>query len=83
MSQIPTLEAIELAGRDVALTFHLTSRLYPPMPGGEALAKLAIDAVNDGEPERVVDDGISRRGPAGEIVESWHLEAFLEADEDW
>jgi hypothetical protein len=81
MSQNQTIEVLESHGFDTALRFHLTSRLFPPMGDGFELAKLAIEACDEGEPGRLVDDGVSRRGPAGDIVSAWRLEAFIE-DED-
>lgn len=84
MTQRQTLEVIEMAGPEVALTFHLASRLFPPMREGKKLAQLAIDAMNEGDPDRLVDDGVGRRGPAREIVQAWHLEAFVNDDgEEW
>lgn len=79
MTQHHTEYVLMEHGADTALSFHLSSRLFPPMSGGEALAKLAIEAVNEGEPDRIVDDGVSRRGPAGAIIDSWHLEVFLDS----
>jgi hypothetical protein len=71
---------LEMADADTALHWHLTCYHFPPIIGGEAFAKLAIDAANAGEWDKVIDDG-SRRGRVADVVESWHLDFFLH-DED-
>ncbi len=84
MSMNQTLEVLELAGPKAALTFHLNARLFPPVGDAYDFATKAIDAVREGDPDRLVDDGISRQGRAGDVVDTWHLDVFCydEGEED-
>jgi hypothetical protein len=61
---------------DVVLHWHLTGNHFPPLLGALTFARLAIEAVEQGDPTRVVRDG-SREGIAECIVRDWHLEDFL------
>lgn len=94
---------------DVALSWHLRSNHYPPVPSFMIpLAKAAIEAFNDGEPDRVLElpqgctthrevhattdnrlDDTCALEPAvtwresaevvaAEVVDSFHLDAFLD-----
>ncbi len=66
-----------MADMDVALHFHLRSNHFPPLIDCESFAKLAIEACNEGDYGRMIDDG-RRRGFARDVVESWHLDFFLD-----
>ena len=87
----------ELVDQDVALQWHLTGNCFPPLdhPHHFEAAKKAIelcqcgdndDAVEFIDPETnkliclTVHDGGAIT--AGELVEVWHLESFLESDEE-
>lgn len=72
------------------LTWHLTSNHYPPVPLSMIDPCLvAIGACNEGQPDFQVElpEGVSWRGnttaPAWAIVESHHLEYFLDMDDDY
>ncbi len=81
MGRLQTEEVMAMADANVALHFHLRSNHFPPIIDGEEFAKLAIEAVNEGDHGRMIDDG-SRRGYARDVVESWHLDFFLEGDDE-
>lgn len=68
---------IEMAGPEVALRDHLEHGLFPPIGAGAyEFAMLAIEACEAEEFGLVVEaDGFG--GPAGEVVDSWHLGAFV------
>lgn len=75
--------------RRVALEYHLTVNHYPPMPAALVpVCEAAIDACNAGAPDRELPmpDGILFRGKAvaraWDIVESAHLESFLNSEEN-
>jgi hypothetical protein len=70
-----------------ALSIHLTSNHYPPVPA-EMIEPcvLAIEAMNDEDDRRDIDlpEGVLWRGqttaPAWAIVEGHHLESWLSQD---
>lgn len=62
------------------MSWHLSSNHVPAIIDGEAFAFAAIDAVNAGDDGRIIREG-SREGRAGDIVESWHLDSWLECDD--
>jgi hypothetical protein len=73
-----------------ALTWHLQSNHYPPVPVSMvAVCEEAIDAILANESNSLIDlpDGISWRGqdqvPAWAIAEGLHLGAFIESCLDY
>ena len=72
-------EMIEFVGYQAALRDHLTYNLFPPIRTtleNLTLAEDAVDAVVRGEGNALVRE----HGPeAWEVVEAWHLEAFVDA----
>jgi hypothetical protein len=75
--------AIELgaATSAVAMHYHLTGNLYPPVHGAEAFAFAAIEAVNAGCPDALVTcDGFA--GRAADVCESWHLDMWLGGEDE-
>lgn len=73
-----------LATLEQALTYHLRSNHYPPIPFEMVpVAIAAIEAYNDGDYDRQITlpDGVSWRGqesaPASAICEELHLGAWL------
>lgn len=75
--------------RETMIRYHLEHNVYPPLGFGDngavEFATLAIDAVNEGEPERLVEVTVGEtvwQGHAGGIVEEWKLEHLLEADDE-
>lgn len=80
MSDLQTREVQEIAGDDVALVFHLQSRLYPP-PHEDFYPAIygAIAAARAGEWDKVfiLPNGLVK--DAGEIVASLRLECFVES----
>lgn len=65
---------------DAAMHHHLRYNHFPPIIGGEGFARACIEAVEEGrEDELVALDGF--QGRAGDVVESWHLDFFLEREE--
>ena len=72
---------------DVALSWHLTSNHYPPVPTTMIQpCKAAIEAYNEGGYDRIIPlpQGVSwrdsRGAPAWAIVEGHHLESFIEQE---
>jgi len=89
MSQLPTLEVLAMCGPDVALVFHLQSRLYPPPPECMyPVAQAAIDYCNAGDDGELIELplGVTWRGtdhmPADAVVRAFRLDAFLTCDDD-
>lgn len=78
MGRLRTEEMLEYGGFELALRDHLRANHFPPIVDGEGFARLAIDAVAGDCPERIVVDA-GRKGRAGDVVESWHLEPFVVA----
>lgn len=90
MSYSNTCDMIAQAGRAPALLWHLTANHYPSIgaefvPFAEEAIRLARDdewdtVVNvDG---RILEDARTHVKPtARALVENWHLEAFLDAEE--
>ena len=81
MGYMRAIEMIAFAGFDVALRDHLEHNLHPPAPATHdnvALAKRAIDAMVDGDPEQTVAVGLGSY-TAAQVVEGWHLGAFVDA----
>lgn len=74
--------------RAQALSWHLTSNHYPPVPDFMVpVCEAAIDAWNDErDPDKLISlpEGVGYRGltaaPAHAIIEAHHLEAWLEED---
>jgi hypothetical protein len=78
------------AESDIALAWHLQSNHYPPLPAELVpVARRVIDKANRGDWDKRVrlPEGVSYRGsrlaPVAACVEAWHLDAFLEEDDDW
>jgi hypothetical protein len=89
MGRMQAEEMNRLTDLDTALSWHLQSNHYPPIPLSMVpTCKLAIDAYNDGDYQRQIDlpSDILYRGcttaPASAIVEQHHLDAFVEGDTD-
>jgi len=88
MGRLQADEMSQLLDRRTALHWHLTSNHFPPIPSYMvSVAERAIDLVNAGlsqetvrMPERVTFKGRDH-GTAGEIVDSMHLDSFIEVDE--
>ena len=76
--------------RRVTLSWHLQSNHYPPPPAFMVdVAEAAIDACNEGDYERLIElpNGAEHRRygskvPANVIVESLHLDAFLDEEDN-
>lgn len=86
MGATAAADMIHHAGIDRALSWHLQSNHYPPVPQSMVPVCLAaIDAINEGEFYRAIDlpDGILWRGesaaPAWAVVEGHHLEPFIDS----
>lgn len=70
---------------DAALSAHFTSNCFPPIPAVQIVpARTAIEAVNDGEPDRLIDlpEGVEHvqygtQVPAWVFIDSLRLDAFL------
>ena len=69
-----------------ALSWHLTSNHYPPVPTIMIdVAMAAIEAGNDEDWDRLIDlpDGVEHRRyghsvPASAVIEDMHLDAFIQ-----
>ena len=89
MGRLQAEEMASLADLDTALSWHLTSNHYPPIPLSMLpVCKSAIEAFNDEDYLRQIalPEGVSYRGqpsaPARAIVEQHHLDSFLGERED-
>lgn len=72
-----------------ALSFHLTSNHFPPVPTTMIDPCIdAIDNANAGEWDKMVrlPDGVGYRGmtsaPTSAIIEQHHLDSFLDSEEE-
>lgn len=82
---------LEMTDLDTALGWHLQSNHYPPVPSIMIpVASAAIDAANEGETDRLIElpDNVEFRDgrtavEAWRIIESFHLDSFIEQDEYW
>ena len=78
----------EVADIDTALSWHFSSNHYPPLsPSLIGPAKLAIEAANEGDWDKLIElpDGITFRdgtsAPAGEMVSNFHLDSWIDYEE--
>ena len=91
MGRLSLIGMIEMAGEDVALAWHMDANIYPPRPALKSVAKAAIVAVREGEPERLIElptgysfgrpenpDAWKAKVPAGHVIHELRLDAFLE-----
>ena len=73
-----------------ALSWHLTANHYPPIPTIMIdVAMAAIEAGEDEDWDRLIDlpDGVEhrrygKRVPASAVIESLHLDTFIQGEED-
>lgn len=80
---------LEMTDLDRALGWHLQSNHYPPVPSEMfPVAKDAIDAGNESDFDRLISlpEGVEYRDgrtevEAWRIIESFHLDSFIEQDE--
>lgn len=90
MGALGAMEAAAHADLDTALTWHLRSNHYPPVPIEMLpIAKQAIEhgLDEDYDAELILPDGVSWRGqptvPVWSVIENFHLHAWLaDGDED-
>lgn len=76
----------EMAGLESAMSYHLTVNHYPPVPSEMVpvcITAVELAADDDWDAEVTLPEGITYRdrttAPASAIVESHHLDAFVEA----
>ena len=95
MGHLAAIDMVEHAGHRQALVWHLTSNHYPPIsaelvPFAERAIELAqeerwdevVEITFRGNPEaRLTDARTGAEATAGDLVESWHLDAFLDYGE--
>jgi len=92
MGAMGMMGAVEdgMIGIRQALSWHLSSNHYPPIP--EIMVDVAMAAIEAGEDEdwdRLIDlpDGVEhrrygKRVPASAVIESMHLDTFIQGEED-
>ena len=74
-------EMIEFAGFELALRDHLQHNLFPPVSlTFLGAAKQAIAEVEQDEPNATITLPNEQKVHAGEVVQSLHLEAFLDPE---
>jgi hypothetical protein len=88
MGALSATDMAEQVDIRTALSWHLTSNHYPPVPTSMIEPCIeAIDAYNDGDPYRDIDlpEGVFYRGqahaPAYDIIEQHHLDFWIEYDD--
>lgn len=86
------LQAIEMAelsadNLEVAITWHLTSNHFPPVPTSMVpICVEAINSANKGDWDKLISlpEGVGYKGltvaPVSAIIEQHHLDAWLEED---
>lgn len=79
---------LEMLPQERALEWHLQSNHYPPVPAKMIpVCQKAIDRINAGTPRKRIKlpQGVSFRGSSlvypWDVVESLHLESFIEREE--
>ncbi len=89
MGSLQAMEMAEILDLDTALSWHLSSNHFPPVPLTMVQAcKEAIWACNGGDADKLISlpEGVGYRGltaaPAWAIVKGHHLAAWLEDNED-
>lgn len=89
MGRLQASEMARLVDLDTALSWHLQSNHYPPIPLTMLEpCKAAIQACQEEDYQRLIDlpAGVlwkgQRQAPASAIVEGHHLDAFLETQEE-
>jgi hypothetical protein len=87
---IATEIALGRVQRGAAIEYHLTANCYPPIPAAMAeFAIPAIDACNEGDPDRLIDISPVRhvtygpKVPARVLMDSWFLWAFADQEEEF
>ena len=85
MGALQAMDMAETVDINTALSWHLTSNHYPPVPTSMVPVCIeAIDAANEDDWDRELDlpEGVSWRGlttaPASAIIEGHHLDAWIE-----
>lgn len=89
MGYLAAQDMLQHGGLDAALSWHLSSNHYPPVPFMFDAAKAAIEAGDEGEDwdkEIQLPAGTRWRGkttaPAWAIIEGLHLDVFLQSYEE-
>jgi hypothetical protein len=87
MGTLQAVEMIEHGGREVALSWHMSSNLFPAPPSYMLpVAAEAIEAARDEDWHREIPlpAGVTWRGktsvPARAVIKNFRLEAFLGED---
>lgn len=81
MGSLQASEFAQLADLDTALRWHLQHNHYPPVPLSMLSAcKVAISAIQDGEPSEKVQLPNGVYALAIEIVRAYHLDPFINDD---
>ena len=83
MTQLQTLEILELTDADTALEFHLTSRHYPPVhPDFFPAVRQAIAWANESKWDATIGLPNGRVLSVSSIIEQLHLQPFLASIDD-
>jgi hypothetical protein len=85
MGRMGLVGMLEVGGdTDAVLDWHLRFNHFPPILDGVRFARAAMQAVQEGRgDEPVHDEASERHAPsAWDVVESWHLDEFLDSPED-
>lgn len=89
MGRLGVEDMLEHGTVEQALTWHLTSNHFPPIPVAIVpVAKRAILYANQGRWDSLLTlpPGMTWRGhtraPVSACVDAWHLEAFLTREDD-
>jgi hypothetical protein len=90
MGYLSALDMAAQADIEIALSWHLASNHYPPVPSSMIEpCKAAIEAVMDGREDELIPlpVGVLYRSddvaPAWALVEGLHLDAFLDVEVDY
>ncbi len=78
MGYMGAIQMRMLTDEDTALRWHLNSNLYPPVPDAFDLCKQALDALEEGDQDRLLTDG-DLEVRAYQLVSVLHLDAFVVA----
>src|SRR5262245_6741226 len=82
MSHSRTFEMIHFLGTEKALEWHLRWQMYPPVPAALGACREAIEAVAEGDHNRIIHEDGEEVARAYQLVEMFYLQPFVVVHQD-
>ena len=82
MSHARTFEMIHFLGRDKALDWHLRWGVYPALPAIKPVCAEAIEAMAEGDHNRIITEDGEEVARAFQLVQMFALEPFVIVAQD-